>query len=116
MNAAAIEQRGYDTNWTTEFGREFPRDLDYEVRNVQFPIYREQTFIDEVPVLPDPWCKDPRFKHTDITNERDFIRKLKSMEKWVRFLNSEGMTRVSTNRFSAKIDHLGLIFHIYWFV
>ena len=111
MNAAAIEQRGYDTNWTTEFGREFPRDLDYEVRNVNFPIYREQTFIDEVRVLPDPWCKDPRFKHTDIVDERDFIKKLKTMEKWVRYLNSEGMTithiRDQTHSLTNTVEILG---------
>jgi hypothetical protein len=90
MNAAANEQRDYDTNWTTEFGREFPRELEFEASNVQLPIYREQTFIDEVRVLPDPWCKDPRFKHTDIIDERDFIKKLKALEKWVRFLNTSG--------------------------
>ena len=111
MNAAANEQRDFDTNWTTEFGRMFPRELDYEARNVHLPIYREQTFIDEVDVLPDPWCKDPRFRHTDIIDEGDFIKKLKILEKWVRFLNSEGMTithiRDQTHSLTKTLEILG---------
>ena len=111
MNAAANEQRDYDTNWTTEFGREFPRELRYEGRNVHLPIYREQTLIDEVKILPDPWCKDPRFKHTDITDERDFIKKLKTLERWVKFLNSEGMLithiRDQTHSLTNTLEILG---------
>ena len=111
MIAAANEQREYDTNWTTEFQREFPRELEFEARNVQFPIYREQTLIDEVKVLPDPWCKDPRFKHTDIVDERDFIKKLKSLEKWVRYLNSAGMIvtsiRDQTHSLTNTLEILG---------
>jgi hypothetical protein len=111
MNAAANEQRDYDTNWTTEFGREFPRELDYEGRNVRFPIYRQPTFFDDVDVLPDPWCKDPKFKHSDIVDERDFVKKLKSMEKWVRYLNSEGMTithiRDQTHSLTKTVEILG---------
>ena len=62
-------------------------------------------------ILPDPWCQDPRFKHSDITDERDFIRKLKTLEKWVKFLNSEGMLithiRDQTHSLTNTLEILG---------